>query len=58
MNEIEVQSTTLVNVLMNKVNNLTSENLVQASMIEELKMKLIKYEDVTPTQEDDLKTEE
>jgi hypothetical protein len=50
-NNVEVQSETLINVLITKVNNLTSENLVQASMIQELQLKIEKYQDQYPPME-------
>ena len=54
---IEIQSNTLINVLTNKITQLTNENLVQASIIEEMKMKLISYEEQYEVQEE-IKNEE
>ena len=41
---MEISSDVLVNVLMNKVNALTSENLVKESMIQQLQNKLATFE--------------
>lgn len=57
MENIEIQSNTLINVLTNKVTNLTNENLIKDSIIEELKMKLISYEEKYELQEE-IKNEE
>ena len=40
---VNVETQTLLNILMAKVNALTSENIVKDSVIETLNMKLLQY---------------
>lgn len=43
MNEVNVESQTLVNILMARVSNLTNENIVKDSIIETLNIQLLQY---------------
>ena len=55
---MEISSETLINVLTNKVTELTNQNIIKDSIIEEYKMKLVSYEQVAETNENELKDEE